>query len=349
MAAVAAGPAWVRNMILSLLLLTVAATTPKPSELKTFRDWAVGCDNGRACHATSLLPEHGDQEPGVMFSIERGAEPGAQPRLTVTGTEGKGFALNAAGKKFRLRPAPGSTDQRVDPAQVGAAIAAMRTAPALTVEDGSGSPLGTISLAGVSAAMLYIDDVQKRVGTVTALARPGLRPASTVPAPPPVPTIRSAAGPGTLKIETARIAALRKESECIAENADWPGYDVEQEPLDSAHTLILLGCGAGAYNFSSIPYVATRARGNVTVTQAKFDLKPDWGESATPMLVNAAWDSKEGLLTSFSKGRGLGDCGVGSDYAWDGQRFRQANQIEMHECRGSVDYITTWRATVVRH
>jgi hypothetical protein len=49
---------------------------------------------------------------------------------------------------------------------------------------------------------------------------------------------------------------------------------------------------------------------------------------------------------AFAKGRGIGDCGVGDDYVWDGDRFRLAEQIAMGECRGSVDYITTWRARV---
>jgi hypothetical protein len=80
---------------------------------------------------------------------------------------------------------------------------------------------------------------------------------------------------------------------------------------------------------------------------ARFDLSPTSGEGDDPpMLVNAGWDTKQGLLTSFAKGRGLGDCGVGDDYAWDGSRFRLVRQIAMGECRGSTDYITTWRAVV---
>ena len=46
-------------------------------------------------------------------------------------------------------------------------------------------------------------------------------------------------------------------------------------------------------------------------------------------------------------GRGVGDCGVHQDYVWDGTRFRLVQQEEMSECRGSLDYITTWRAQVV--
>ena len=41
------------------LLLALAATVaaPQPGELKTFKDWTVGCDNGRACQAVGLLPD----------------------------------------------------------------------------------------------------------------------------------------------------------------------------------------------------------------------------------------------------------------------------------------------------
>ena len=64
------------------------------------------------------------------------------------------------------------------------------------------------------------------------------------------------------------------------------------------------------------------------------------------MLINAGWDKAQGLLSSFSKGRGLGDCGTTADYAWDGERFRLVEQARWASA-GSIDYITTWRAQVI--
>jgi len=335
---------------MSILLLMAALAAPQPSELHSYRDWTVGCDNGRACHATSLLPEDAEWDDALFLRVERDGAADAPVRLTLMGGDGKAAALTADGKKLRLRAASGDDDQAVDPADVAAAVAAMRSAASLGVVDAGGKRIGAVSLAGASAAMLFIDDVQKRIGTVTALARPGPRPASNVPAPPPLPVVRSAAVAGATgpKVDDARIAALRKESECIPEDKDWPGYDAEQASIDADHTLILLGCGAGAYNFSAIPYIAVRAGKGVRIAIAQFDRKPTSDESDRPMLVNADWVPKEGLLSAFAKARGLGDCGVGADYAWDGTRFRLVEQIEMGECRGSTDYITTWRATVVR-
>ncbi|HTG39817.1 DUF1176 domain-containing protein [Sphingomonas sp.] len=54
------------------------------------------------------------------------------------------------------------------------------------------------------------------------------------------------------------------------------------------------------------------------------------------------------MLASYAKGRGIGDCGVSQRFIWDGPRFRLIEQAEMSECRGSIDYITTWRAMPVR-
>ena len=57
-----------------LLALAAAATAPQPGELKTFRDWIVGCDNGRACQAVALVPESEDGENYLMLVVERGPE-----------------------------------------------------------------------------------------------------------------------------------------------------------------------------------------------------------------------------------------------------------------------------------
>ncbi|MDB5697552.1 MAG: hypothetical protein JWN69_356 [Alphaproteobacteria bacterium] len=334
--------------MLLIALLAAVLTTPRPADLKTFRDWAVGCDNGLACHATSLMPDGQIADQPVMMSIERGAGARDLPEIRVRG-EGKPGRLLADGRTLRARLRADDGDWRIEDGGIAETLAAFRSARTISIETDGGRPLGKVSLAGARAALLYIDEAQKRLGTVTALARPGLQPADAVPPPPALPHIVAPAASNArgFRVGEDRIAALRKQAGCIAEPKDQPGYDSEQVVLDDRRTLILLGCGAGAYNFSSIPYIARRAGAAIEIGLARFDLAPSWGEGGgPPMLVNAGWDAKHGILTSFAKGRGIGDCGVGSDYAWDGTRFRLIRQIEMSECRGSLDYITTWRAVV---
>jgi hypothetical protein len=330
-------------------MMMLAAAAAGPADLKTFTDWTVGCDNGRACHATSLMPESGDWDVTIGLSIMRAPEANAQPEISLIGEGGKTYRLRTVkGAPIRLVVKPGRSDPLVDPRDAPALIAATKTDAEIVVQDGAGKQLGTVSLAGARAAMLFMDEAQQRIGTITALARPGTKPASAVPSPPALPEIRSAARKAVspFKIPPPQIAALRKAHDCVAPEGIDAGYDASEDALDGAHVLLLLGCGAGAYNFSSIAFVAERKAGKIAVAPLAYDFPPTAGEG-TPMLVNAEWVPNDGVISSFSKGRGIGDCGTFADYAWDGRRLRLAEMSEMRECRGSMDYITTWRAKVV--
>jgi hypothetical protein len=105
--------------------------------------------------------------------------------------------------------------------------------------------------------------------------------------------------------------------------------------LDLRHSLVVIPhlCGNGAYNETSSVFVidqAGRTRRAVPDT-----------------VVNGDWDARTRTLSSYAKGRGLGDCGVSQDYVWDGATLRLVRQAQLGECRGGRDYITTWRAAVV--
>jgi len=332
-----------------ILLLAAAAAAPSPGPLRTFQDWTVGCDNGRACHATSLMPEDGDWDEPLMLSVKRDAGPEAMPVVTASTNGGKVAALVVDGRKMPFRLGEEDEGEVVGGADAVAAIAGLRAANRVSFQDEAGRALGSVSLRGLSAALLYMDDAQKRVGTVTALARPGAQPASAVPPAPPLPVVRVAIVPGAtaITIPPARITKLRKDNGCTIERpSELDSADVY--PLDANRSLLLLSCGAGAYNLSSVPFIVARQGKTIAIAPAQFDFKPAWSEAGLPMLVNGDWVPDEGKLVSFAKGRGIGDCGAGSDYVWDGDRFRLVERIQMDECRGSLDFITTWRAKTTR-
>ena len=119
--------------------------------------------------------------------------------------------------------------------------------------------------------------------------------------------------------------------------------------LGDAKALVLLNCGAGAYNASAAAYIGERdGAGKWAFDPAAFDYSPtrlaEGGNIA--LLVNATWDSAAQTLSSFSKGRGIGDCGTSEDYVWDGASFRLVKARVMDQCRGSTDWIAVWRAEV---
>jgi hypothetical protein len=328
------------------LLFLAAATLPQPSELKTFQDWTVGCDNGAACHAVALMPEDWPDD-GLTMSVRRGPGTGDQPVLAIElGADSKPASLSADGRPLPVRLVGTEGLTGIAAADSAAMVGVLRSAGSLEVRSADGKSLGKVSLKGASAALLYMDEKQRRTGTATALVRPGTRPPGKA-SPPPLPVVTappvSRARP--LALSVAAIRALRKKHGCAIDEVGGPD-ETESAALTAGETLLLLACGSGAYNVSYVPFIVRRG-GRAEL--APFDHRPGWwAEEGKPMLINAGWDKERGLLGSFAKGRGLGDCGTTSEYAWDGRAFRLVEQAEMAECRGSTDYITTWRARVVR-
>ena len=330
------------GMIYSLLL---AAAVVQPAELRTFQDWTVGCDNGRACHAVALIPEDWPDD-ALTMSVRRGPAATDAPALAIElGSDSNPAWLSADGKRLAVRLVGAEGLTGIAAADTAAMIGVLRSAAAIEVHSADGGPHGTGSLKGASAALLYMDEQQRRTGTPTALVRRGTgAPAATSP-PLPMVTALPVSRARPVMLSASAIRALRDKHGCAIGEVGGPD-EAESAALAAGETLLLLACGSGAYNVSYVPFVVRRG-GRAEI--APFDHRPGWwAEEGKPMLVNAAWDSKRGLLSSFSKGRGLGDCGTTSEYAWDGRAFRLVAQAEMGECRGSTDYITTWRARLVR-
>jgi hypothetical protein len=117
--------------------------------------------------------------------------------------------------------------------------------------------------------------------------------------------------------------------------------------LDDTHSVVVIDhpCGNGAYNLFSTVFIVDETG---TPHPARFDSDPGMGEPGDTDLTNGGWDEKSQRMSSYAKGRGIGDCGTSQSYAWDGTRFRMTEMAEMGECRGSIDYIRIWTARTSR-
>lgn len=313
---------------------------PTPGELETFRDWTVGCDNLKHCKAVALAPE-GDigEWPALMLSVERDAGADGALRITLAG-QGEAVPPIAIAVDGRRVANGGSAG---DPAFAGED--ARRIAAALV--DGASATIvskgvtSTVSLAGVAAALRYIDAQQTRAGTTGALVARGPAPDRSVATPAPV--IRLGETGGTpAALTPAMIESMRATAACeVFEGIDMG--EPETASLGGGKTLALVPCSRGAYNLTSSVFIIEDGE----ATPAAFDVPTGMNPDArVPSVVNGAFE--DGILTSYAKARGLGDCGVRQSLAWDGTRFRLSEQSEIGECRGRNDYITTWRARVVR-
>ena len=100
-------------------------------------------------------------------------------------------------------------------------------------------------------------------------------------------------------------------------------------------TFYSLVCTQGAYNTVSALYLTDAAGGSPKAVSLpwpaaqKTDVAPNVAE-------NIGFDPKTMALTSFSKGRGLGDCGGSTSWLWDGQGFVLLDATELDACPGAL-------------
>lgn len=329
-----------------------ATQTVTPGKVQTFKEWTVGCDNGLDCQAVALAGES-VAENYVSVVIMRPADPGRALKIDVSAMDMKAGTYRIIVDGRIVATGVTKTDNedvRLTNANAFRLARAMAKGARLSVLDATGKTRGSASLSGASAAFRLMDIQQRRVGTKTALVAMGNNIRKVRPVSLPVITARKIT-PDNILPDTAAIVALSESSPCADArfgSTEDIVYSLGSGP-DGARALILVNCGAGAYNFSSGIYTGRRNKmGEWTFEPAKFDYGATGfdNESAIPILVNADWDAATQTLRSYSKGRGLGDCGSSESYVWDGAGFRLTAARFMGECRGARDWIPTWRANV---
>lgn len=313
---------------------------PAPGELKTFADWTVGCDNAGRCAMASLGPDGGDFPP-VTVEIARDAGPAGAVTLRVLPgrTETAARAIEVDGRRFALDG---------DVLSDGEAMAAATTmAGGRSLAIVAGSERHAVSLAGASASLRYVDARQGRAGTVTALVARGAAPAQTVPAASPMPDVVAVRAATAAAATDAQWREMRRIGRCEDRMADGDIWTPRAQGYADGTTLVLLPCSAGAYNEIDALFTIRDGRVAAADVDAASGFEATGADPQTPVrsVINGAFD--KGMLTSFAKGRGLGDCGSAQRFAWDGRRLRLIEQTAMGECRGNPNYLTVWRARAV--
>ena len=329
---------------------------PQLGEVKIFKDWAVGCDNGGVCQAVSLLPETGEVGgngwggPITMFRTGDKQDI-LKIRVSVEMNDIDRYRMIVDGMLVDTGPVNMGDDPIEIVGQDARKVAnAIIRGNDLIILGPQGGKLTHISLAGSAAALRYMDSRQKRTGTRTALVAKGRRDFTALETNVPVISTDQWKISKTIP-ETAEIVSLVEGSDCKGER-----FGVVEDqvfPLgqrgEKIRALVLVSCGSGAYNFSSAAYIGEIDKADDAAQwnfkPAKFDFNPGWNEeNKTVLLVNGYWDEKDQILGSYAKGRGPGDCGNSQSYVWDGEQFRLIEASSMEECRGVLEWITIWRA-----
>ncbi|MFO1494756.1 MAG: DUF1176 domain-containing protein [Lysobacterales bacterium] len=346
----------------SFACLLVVVSPVSAQSYKAVKDWIGGCDNTRHCTLIGLASA--DSDSPAMLHFERSGEPSAEIeqitlRVDVPLSREDHYALELDAKErvleveqAHLRSAE-DDPERLDlvltrPEEIARILAALRRAQTVTLVGDSGA-VGTISLSGASAIMLWVDEQQQRLGTTTALVRKGPQPASSVPLPPPAPPLLSTPGSSALpeaaaKAAGAQVRGTLEPDTCEALEPDSPQSDYAWK-LPDGRTLVQLSCSAGAYNFISRWYLVRRGETPLAIS---FPM-PVSGEGRPETeleLVNAEFMPETGTISSYALGRGIGDCGSSASWTWDGEAFQLQSYALMDDCRGvSAEFWPTlWRS-----
>lgn len=332
----------------SLLLLALWQGTAAADPLQQdYSDWTLSCDNLNRCEARNI-----NEHNGLVLHLSR--EAGPQGRAAVRldnehaevfeGTDPRPIAarLLLDGKALHLNPREWQIGDHLAQADnrlvVDDFISHIRNASVLTLSGQDKAPARqSVSLKGLKAALLAMDAQQGRVETRTAWATPGSNAAETVPAAPVAPVLPPFTPPPSLT--EREIAALTQfaatnidTGDCTLEQSE---RDISLTPLSSDKALILVNCDMGAYNLFSLASVVTRhapLKAEELALQAPFKL--NGSQLMEPELINVEMDEARGQLSIYAKGRGIGDCGESSRWAYDGKQFRLAEYRSEPHCDG---------------
>lgn len=311
---------------------------------KAIKDWAAVCSNLGDCTAFGFSAE--GEETGAYLMIKREAGPAAQPVATIVYDAGatepaQTWTLALDGKPIAgiapVHATGGENGARATLAGAAATrlIEALRNGQSLGLTAG-GKSLASVSLAGSAATLLWVDDQQGRVGTVTALTRKGPAPAASVHPRLAPPLVRATAPVSQAGLPRhAPPSLIKSDPDCDLDP------DVAKDPDDVVARLapgvVLWGpqCQSAAYNEVNIFFIGDEHAGHLR--RVKFPYPPGAPTSAgsDDILFNVRFDPATQTLTSFDKARGPADCGENDAWVWDGKAFQLAHQYGLATCRGA--------------
>lgn len=328
------------------------------ADVQTFRDWIVACDNLRSCAAYGA----GASWAGAYVRVTRGGAPDATAEIVINvdGPRGSSFDLAfddpaLPGLPEGPHPQDPTTDgltalSVTEPAAVSRLVEAFRHANSIEVTrkaapDGNRDDAenSSISLSGAVAALLWMDEQQGRIGTVTALIRRGQRPASSVPPVPAMAVVTAAAvNPAPPPTDVTAAPSPAGRALCGPEEPDAVPMDASR--LDGETVLYWYHCEgmSGAYNAAFAFLTAEEGRPD-TAVPARFVVPAAATAAGAGMgdveglLISPYFDPQTATLHSFNKGRGIGDCGTATDWVWDGSAFVLTRYAIMPDCRGIAE------------
>lgn len=339
-------PNWIATPLLLLATIITGCAHADPLQ-RIYNDWQVSCDNINRCSARSS-----QDSQGLVLQLTRNGGPDGKASVSIDYQRNSdeqstdvpiAGRLMLNGKVMSFNPREWDISKK----HIGTINRLVVDDFVNAIRDGKSIQLGgkldpqqtthpSISLNGLKAALMAVDQQQSREGTKTAWMSRGNKPASSVPMPPAKPLLPRFYEPHPLT--DSEISAITQNNATNVENNDCSLDPAEREvhlfPLSNEKALMTVNCDMGAYNLYVLGYIVSRQppykADNLVLTMPFKSADED-----QPLeLINADFDQKTGFLSTFDKGRGLGDCGVSTRWIFDGKAFRLADYASEPSCDG---------------
>lgn len=344
---------------MSILAFFAAAAVSQPAPARPvyreIKDFVVACDNLRTCRVRWAPEADGGFQ--AYFDISRDGGPRGRLRVSLGGAQEEGTRPDvrsltvdglAFGRTLRWRYDAETDAMVVEGAEALGYVRALSDGDVLTFSDGKQQQ--PVSLSGLKAALLAVDEAQGRLGTVGAFVRKGGAGDTTVPAPPAPPVLIARRADPSLRVPASFVARVREAEAAVLKKEDCATDEHRPEdaayPLGRSEAIVFLGCLMGAYQGYSLVVRAPRdapEKGRVVILPTAVGDQPNTG-----FHTEVDWDAEHATVSEAAKGRGLADCGSSTSWVFDGTDFRLAEASRLNRCSGGPpgDWPTVYRSTV---
>ncbi|ACS87484.1 DUF1176 domain-containing protein [Musicola paradisiaca] len=319
---------------------------------KVFRHWQITCNNLNDCDIRN-------SDPYLRVTLKR--EAGAQGKISLDfdlADRRQAFFLDGA--RFPLTQPAWQVDEEegafyVHTEQLDVIqqfFQAAKNAKHLTLSERGTNQEESISLNGLNAALLLMDERQGRLDNLSALLKVGEKDVSLVPSVPVGQEIRPAyTQPPALTnaitlingVTAAKKALLEEEGCGLSKEAHKLS---EARPLTNELALVMLNCGVGAYQSSSMLFITPRNNPqNAQLLELSRPIRiADSREEKIRWFTEVDYDPETGMLYHSAKGRGIADCGESGQWVFDGKGFQLVAYNYQPECNGGQpgDWPSVW-------
>ncbi|MGO4581037.1 DUF1176 domain-containing protein [Cupriavidus sp. 2TAF22] len=358
---------------LALHAILAAAADPAAYRpfFKDYKDWTLACDNGKRCYADHY--GDGATVPTLLVRLWRDAGPDGRTTLQIDSRTPIAFdelrlddrPFNSTSTAWTSSAAISDDDGHYsyrlrtrDSATIAAWVSAARNAQTMSFGEPANDYVPEVSLAGLSAALLAMDDAQGRLGTVTALLRRGGAPAGAVPNAPSLPRIPAPAKPVPALSKAEQRKLIRAASSRFADDVRACAHNHGDEDIRAARAransavaltaneaLVALACQVdSAYNHTQLwyrverkaPYVGRSMDFSKIAASRELDTisRPEGFTGRSNELLESDYIPLRSELWSLFRVRGLGDCGILTRWIFDGARFHLTEIRGQGVCNG---------------